>query len=352
MLATSIALDATYDVDIVLTAGPVPSMPQFDLEHVNVRPEVGPIPWRRRLECIREIKGADLVIIEGSWNPMAPVIAGSCKLRGVPYVYVPHGSFNSVVSRAYPKKHVKKLAWWLLFERHIVSGAAATWFSTEYELHRSSRTFPWMPKSGRTVGFTTTDRGVPPRRSGVTQPHVVTASRIHSVKSLETLLLAIARNVTEYPEISLTIAGDGEEKYVTELKALSVNLDIADRVNWVGFLGPSEMADLFSMADIYASPGVESFGMAVVEALSSNVPVALSTEVAVSSIVQERGAGTVAAYGDQEAFDAALALGIEKALAGEFGDAPRRLYDEEFAPNVFASQFRSVFLGDVDEASS
>ena len=66
--------------------------------------------------------------------------------------------------------------------------------------------------------------------------------------------------------------------------------------------------------------------MAVVEALSSNVPVALSTEVAVSSIVQERGAGTVAAY-----YIAATPLPTV---------------------NVFASQFRSVFLGDVDEASS
>ena len=67
----------------------------------------------------------------------------------------------------------------------------------------------------------------------------------------------------------LTIAGDGPQR--VPLEALAVNLEISDRVSFLGF--QDDMASVYRMADLHLFPSLrESLGLTILEAMAFGVP--------------------------------------------------------------------------------
>lgn len=290
------------------------------------------------------VDDADWVSIEGPWDPRSALVALACRRRGVPYIYVPHGGFNILVRQRYPRKHLKKLAWWLLAERHVVAGATTVWCASAYEIGASRATFPGMPRRAAQLGFSAPDLSTPDR--GGRDPaapalRLLTLARIHDIKRLDVLLRALALLAEPRPgqppgrPVTLTIAGAGDPHVVARLTALAHELGISHLVTWTGQIARSERRALFADADIYCCPGPESFGMSLIEALSAGLPLVVSSEVAIGRQVVDSGAGVQVPYGDPAAFAAGVGELAEAVVAGRVGSRPRRLYEQAFSEASF-----------------
>ena len=138
----------------------------------------------------------------------------------------------------------------------------------------------------------------------------------------------------------LCIAGSGPLEGT--LKALALELGIADRIDWLGFVQTERVASLMRDSLCLVLPSVsETFGNVVPEALALDLPVLASTQCgAVDRLVRSGASGFTFAPGD----DAALAEWLERVGNDEklWGDLRRGA--RELAPMGDASVFaQSVF---------
>ena len=120
---------------------------------------------------------------------------------------------------------------------------------------------------------------------------VLFLSRVDRKKNVECVLRAVRLLLDKGLDLSCLIAGDGDPKYVAELKALSSFLCLADRTVWLGHVDGEGKAAALAAADVFVLPSYsENFGIAAVEALLAGLPCVLSKGVAIAGDVAAEGA--------------------------------------------------------------
>lgn len=121
---------------------------------------------------------------------------------------------------------------------------------------------------------------------------------------------------------SLTVVGDGDARPAVA-RALA---PFGERVRWPGALSPSCVARELAAADLCVWPAVnEAFGMALLEAQASGLPVVAGACGGVGEIVAAELTGLLAPPGDAGAFAAALRrLILDHDLRARFAAAARR----------------------------
>ena len=147
-----------------------------------------------------------------------------------------------------------------------------------------------------------------------------------------------------FPDATLLIAGDGEQDYVSSLKARADALGLAEQVIWAGRIDGVAKAAALTAATVFALPShSENFGIAAVEALHAGLPLVLGRGVALSAQVAAAGAGVVvepepaaiaaamSAYLDQPVLRAQAAANARQLAADQFslaamGDRLAHLY--------------------------
>ncbi len=130
------------------------------------------------------------------------------------------------------------------------------------------------------------------------------AGRMIPGKGVDDLLRAMALLVTE-GDIRLVLAGDGPDR--ASLAALASSLDIAERVEFAGWLG--DMPSFWRAADIAVVPShqlVESFGMVALEAMACARPAIVSRNGGLPEVVDEGKTGELFEPGDVEGLVAAI----------------------------------------------
>jgi glycosyltransferase involved in cell wall biosynthesis len=104
---------------------------------------------------------------------------------------------------------------------------------------------------------------------------------------------------------SLDVVGDGEAR--REVTAALAPLGA--RIRWRGALDEAAVAAALAASDLFVWPAInEAFGMALLEAQASGLPVVAGASGGVSGIVADRETGLLAPPGDPAAFAAALRL--------------------------------------------
>lgn len=131
------------------------------------------------------------------------------------------------------------------------------------------------------VAYNGVDQKVFHARSQPASPsacHLVSLGSYTPGKGHRTLLQAIAMlaNEAQHPGLRLTIAGgDGSE--LTALKILARDLGITDRVRFLTNLDTEAVVNLLRGARLLVQPSLaEAFGLAVIEAGATGVPVVVS----------------------------------------------------------------------------
>jgi glycosyltransferase involved in cell wall biosynthesis len=99
---------------------------------------------------------------------------------------------------------------------------------------------------------------------------LVTVAHLQARKHHDVVLRALARlDRASRPEY--LVIGDGEQRH--ELERLATQLDLDDRVRFLGQLPNEEALARMAGCDLFVMPGVEEpFGVAFVEAMAAGVP--------------------------------------------------------------------------------
>jgi glycosyltransferase involved in cell wall biosynthesis len=149
--------------------------------------------------------------------------------------------------------------------------------------------------------------------------HVIAVSRLVAHKRIDLLLEAVRGR----PE-SLVVVGTGSE--LPRLRRSA-----PPNVEFVGAVGDDELAGLLGSARALVNPGIEEFGIAMVEALASGIPVIapraggaleIVTDGLTGHLLSQMTAGSIAAALDSLVFEPAAC----RAAAARFGQ--RRFFDE------------------------
>jgi glycosyltransferase involved in cell wall biosynthesis len=292
----------------------------------------------------RHLKHYELLHVHALFSYPSTSAMAQARWAGVPYILRSIGQLSPwSLAQSRGRKR-----WMLrLIERRNLQKAAAMHFTTTAErdeaaplgLSSPSLVLPLGVRCPHPAVYPTADRdeSLPVR--------FLFLSRLHPKKQLENLLDALALLQRQSPEASweLTIAGDGEPRYVTCLHERARAGGIEGRCHWLGFVEGASKWQALERADWYVLPSVaENFGIAAVEALAAGTPVILSPEVAVAAEVGRAGAGIVSASDPQ-----ALAITLAHALKGpsvSMQAAALSLAQSDFSWDTIALRLRDTYL--------
>ena len=170
-------------------------------------------------------------------------------------------------------------------------------------------------------------------------------SRLHPKKRPE-VAIEMAAKLKDRHQIHLIIAGDGDEKYKTELQELSEKLSISDQVTFVGFVEGKEKGELLQGSDLFILPSLsENFGIAVAESLASGTPVVITPQVQISEYIDEYKAGAIC-EGNSVSFAKTVSECIEnKSKMNSYRENGLRLVKEKFDWNVIAFELLRSYEG-------
>ena len=116
-------------------------------------------------------------------------------------------------------------------------------------------------------------------------------SRIEQKKGLELVFKALSTVLFKW---QLTIAGTGDEEYLSELHQLAENLKIKNNLIWKGHIDNNKKFDLMAEHDLLIlTSHNENFANVVIESLSVGTPVLISKEVGLADYVINKKLGWV-----------------------------------------------------------
>jgi glycosyltransferase involved in cell wall biosynthesis len=258
-------------------------------------------PWLRS-----HASDFDAVIVDGVWQYHS--FGAWRALRGTrtPYFVYPHGMLDPWFKRTYPLKHLKKWLYWPWAEYRVLRDARAALFTCDRERELARESF-WLYRCHeRVVSFGTAEPGghAEHEREEFLAAHpqlrgrrfLVFLGRVHEKKGVDLLLRAFAHaRAGQAKDLHLVIAGPGTPELFAQLKSLSGELGVTERVHWTGLLqGALKWGALRAAEAFVLASHQENFGLAVVEALACGVPVLISDQVNICREIERDGGGFVA----------------------------------------------------------
>jgi 1,2-diacylglycerol 3-alpha-glucosyltransferase len=137
---------------------------------------------------------------------------------------------------------------------------------------------------------------------------LISAGRLAPEKNWETLIKAVARVAPNHPDLRLVLIGDGQEREA--LEKLAEDLEIGDRVEFIGKLPFAEIPYYFKAADFFGFASVtETQGLVTMEAMACGLPVAAVDATGTSDVVTHEVDGLLTKNSTE-----ALAAAIERLL--------------------------------------
>jgi glycosyltransferase involved in cell wall biosynthesis len=163
--------------------------------------------------------------------------------------------------------------------------------------------------------------GIP--TDAVVAAFVATLDRAHRFKRLDLAIEAVARcgrdgdgTGGDSRDVHLVIAGGGE--LLGEFRAKAAQAGIAARAHFLGNVPHAELPSVLRAADLFllATEPPESFGIVLIEAMSSGLPVIATEYPGVRAVVDDGLSGIVVPLGDTDALAAAIRRLIDAGSPG------------------------------------
>jgi len=170
------------------------------------------------------------------------------------------------------------------------------------------------------------------------RPTVLFVGNIANNKGVKTVVAAVLRLRSKYPNIRLQILGTGDDGLREDLLRWAHRSGAAANIEFHGFVERSSLPDFYRRANVFCSPALYEGGVANVylEAMACGCPVVASTAGAAPEAVTNGETGVLVPPEDESAVTAALdqILGNEF-LARQMGEAARRRVNDYFAMDKY-----------------
>ena len=244
---------------------------------------ISPALWK---QLYKTASNYDIIHIHSWWNILVMVAAKIGLLKGAKLVIAPRGMlshyiFNSGSSKA--KKAMHNLFGRSLLQKCYFHATAQAEYQECKELIPGWKGFI-MPNI-----LSLPNKEVEHQSNSVFT--LLFLSRIHPKKGLELLFEAISK--LDF-EVVLKIAGNGDEEYINELKQLASQLNIEQKIHWLGWKKREEKFIELANADLFTLISLnENFANVVIEALHVGTAVLVSEDVALSAFVKSKDMGWV-----------------------------------------------------------
>jgi glycogen(starch) synthase len=163
---------------------------------------------------------------------------------------------------------------------------------------------------GRAVSVIANGVDSAPAPVGSAERQVLLAGRLVYEKGFQLALAALPGLLDRVGPLRLVIAGAGIHE--DALRALAAELGIERQVDFLGWVGPERLAELYAAADVCVVPSLyEPFGLVALEAMASGCPCVVADTGGLRELVGHGEVGLRFAAGDP----ASLAAMVELVLA-------------------------------------
>lgn len=286
----------------------------------------------------------DLVHIHSLYLFPPTVAAHYCRRFGVPYVVKPHGSLDPYIFR---RHRGRKWLYEHLFEWRNLNRAAAIHFTTAEE---EALTRPLRLKAPVLVVPIGVDLrefdNAPPAgafRAAYAETQgkkiVLFLGRLNFKKGLDLLAHAFGEIANRRADVHLVLVGPDDDGYAAQIRRWLGDLNVSRHATFTGLLTGSAKLAALRDADLFVLPSyTENFGIAVVEAMASGLPVVISNKVNIWRPVAEARAGLVTNCDVKDLTRALLDLLDDAPLRKKMGERGRRLVEEQFAREAVGKQ--------------
>ncbi len=263
------------------------------------------------------------------------VFALVSRIAGVPVVFHLHGGVMKTFVARQPVV-VQRLIGWILARQSAVVVLSESWRAYVISISPSA-----------TVAILPNYVAVPAARypdfhDGGAGVNVLFLGLIGVGKGVYDLLPAFKEAIAEVPGLRLIIGGNGE---VDRAKALAVELNIQDRVEFAGWVSGEKKEELFRRAQIYVLPSYhEGLPVSLLEAMSWQLPV-ISTHVgAIPEVVRQGVDGLLLDAGDRVALASAIVeLARSDALRLRMGVAARQRIEHAYSKEVVLPRLEALY---------
>ncbi len=291
--------------------------------------------WKKKDEV-------DLVHLHDFFVIHQIIITHICRLLRKPYYLSPHGTLDPTRLR---EKRLLKRLFMVSFGNKLLNGAEMVIATSEREknhLKKLTNTKIEVVYNGVRLRRKTEEHRKPPKAAYKKNTlRLLYLGRLHKLKGLDTLLLAVHRLKTSKIQVNIVGPDDGYRGKLEEL----VN---KKKVKGIKFLGPiyddNRKEGLFDSTDIFVYPSKsEGFSISILEAMSYGKPVIISEACNFSEIEKEE-AGTIFESGNVES----LAQAIEKFIENrksvlEKGRNARQLVRKRYSIKAMADRMAGLY---------
>ncbi len=256
----------------------------------------------RQLRKLQEqLRAFDVLHLHSMWVPSNLQLAHGAGRIDLPYVISVHGMLDdwSMQQRAWKKRPFLRAGGQAMLE-----DAGAVHCTAEGELAQASRWFPdghgWVAPLPMDLTPYADPVGEDAAREafpllGADGPGVLFLSRLHYKKNIEALLRACALLRDRGRPCNLLVAGSGEADYEASLRDLTTELDLEDRVAFLGMVVDDVKVSLFEAADLFVLPTQqENFGFVLFEALAAATPLVTTRGTDTWPEIEASGGGVIA----------------------------------------------------------
>lgn len=245
----------------------------------------------------------DVLHLHGLWSSDLLAAADACRRRDIPYFWEPHGM---LVREAYAQKRWKKEIFMALGLRRALQGASSLVFVTREERDHSiipagigpdRQIVVPLPVALPPMRIDADFREAARRQFGIPKdaPAIGFMGRFHHVKRIDMAIRAIAGERTLAKHAWFLIVGGGDAESEAALKRLAVDLGVAERVKFAGWVQGDDKWRALAATDVLTLNSIhENFGYVAVEALAVGTMPVLTSNLALAAELGEAGGAIIA----------------------------------------------------------
>jgi glycosyltransferase involved in cell wall biosynthesis len=288
-----------------------------------------------------KISKPNLLHGHGLWQMPVHQMAKMARKNKIPYIITPRGMLEPW---SLEQKKIKKKIALSLFQNKDLKNAACIHATATLEAENI-----------RNLGYTNPIAVIPNgidlkefpefKKSKAAEKRILFLSRIHQKKGIENLIEAwsqIHKIIRE--NWSITIVGNGEEKYIAALQALLINKGLSDQILIKGPMYGEDKLKEYQDADLFVLPTYsENFGIVIAEALACNTPV-ITTKGAPWNELETTQSGWWIDIG-VEPLNKALeeALQTPPETLNQMGENGRKLVEEKYSIEAVTKQMLELY---------
>lgn len=222
--------------------------------------------WLRLLDAVRP----DIVHVNCCWMPQCALVQRLSQCMGYKVILTPHGMLEPwIIRRHYLTRKLPAL---LLYQKRAVVDAIYLHATAESEKNN-------LLGLGYNHNVAVIANGIDVysvelKTTWKRKKRILFLSRVCVNKGIECLIEAVALLKDCLHDYIVTVAGEGDKRYIETLKRKADNLDIGCMFSFVGGVYDSGKWDLIKESDILVLPTLnENFGIVIAEALACGTPV-------------------------------------------------------------------------------